>query len=154
MDTIYNWMKFLHIAAVIVWVGGIVTLTIINARLGRAGDAAALASSARQTQFYGKAVVGPAAAVVLIAGIVMVLRAGLSFGAFWISWGFVGFIGFFLIGAIFCRRAGMELGKLASTAGPGDPRVVALQRRLTLLTIVNLLLLASVVWAMVFKPTL
>lgn len=154
VDTTYNVLKFLHVAAVIVWVGGIVALTIVNARLGRHGDRDALTALARQTEFFGRAVIGPAAAVVLIAGIIMVAHAGIDFGAFWITWGFIGFFGFFLIGAIFIRRTGAELSQLAPSAQPGDPRVTTLERRIAVLTTINLLLMFSVVWVMVFKTTL
>jgi uncharacterized membrane protein len=154
VDTTYNVLKFLHVAAVIVAVGGVVALSVINARLGREGDRAVLASVARQSVFYGKVVITPAAIVILIAGIVMVLHAGMSFGAFWITWGFIGLFGFALIGGVFVNRAGAELSALMSTGKPDDPRVMILQRRLAALSVLELLLLLSVVWVMVFKSTL
>ena len=154
MDTTYNVLKFLHVVAVIVAVGGVVALSVINTRLGREGDREVLASVGRQSVFYGRAVITPAAVVILIAGIIMVLRAGISFGAFWISWGFIGIVGFALLGGVVVNRAGAELAALAPTTKPDDPRVMALQRRLTVATLVNLLLLLSVVWVMVFKSTL
>ncbi len=58
------------------------------------------------------------------------------------------------LGATLIRRAGDELSTLAATAEPGDPRQIALQRRLATLNTINVLLLLTAVWAMVFKPTL
>jgi uncharacterized membrane protein len=152
--TVYNLFEFLHIAAVIVWIGGIVTLSIINARLAREQDRAALVALSRQSGFYGRAILGPAAGITLITGIVMVVVLGLGFGSLWIIWGLVGIFGSLVLGAALIRRATVELSELAPTAAPNDPRVIALQRRLATLNTINLLLLLSVVWAMVFKPTL
>jgi len=59
-----------------------------------------------------------------------------------------------LLGATVIRRAGDRLVELAATAPPGDARLLSLQRRARTLNLVMILLLVSVVFAMVFKPTL
>jgi hypothetical protein len=51
-------------------------------------------------------------------------------------------------------RAARELGTLVPAATEDDPRIRALRRRLRLLGMGIGLLMLSVVWAMVFKPTL
>lgn len=154
MFTIYNLFEFLHIAAVIVWIGGVVALSIINVRLAREQDRAALVALSRQSDFYGRAILGPAAGITLITGIVMVAVLGLGFGTLWIVWGLVGVFGSLVLGVALIRRATAELSALAPTVAPNDPRVIALQQRLATLSTINLLLLLSAVWAMVFKPTL
>jgi hypothetical protein len=58
------------------------------------------------------------------------------------------------LGATLIRRSGEELSQVAATASSGDPQVLTLQQRLTTLNIVNVLVLLSAVWAMVFKPAL
>ncbi len=154
MFSTYLLFKFLHISAAIVWIGGAFTLSVINARLAREKDQAALEALSRQSSFFGSVVFGPAAAITLIAGIVMVAVSGFSFGTFWITWGFVGIFGSVLLGGVFTRRVGERLSKLASTAEAIDPRMARLQKRLSILNVIDLLVLLSVVWAMVFKPTL
>jgi protoporphyrinogen IX oxidase len=154
MDSLYLLLKFLHVAAVIVWVGGVFSLAVLNARLARLGDPAVQAAMGLQSEAFGRTVVGPAMAVTLIAGLWMAGQFGIPFTSLWIVWGLVGFAGFVLIGVIAVSRVAAELGALARSAGPEDPRVAALGRRLGALSAINLLLLASVVWAMVFKPTL
>jgi uncharacterized membrane protein len=154
MDSLYLWLKFVHVAAVVVWVGGVVALTVLNARLGRAGDPAAAAAMGQQSEAFGRTVIGPAMGVALLAGLWMAGQFGIPFTALWIVWGLVGFVGFFVLGVVATGRAATELGTLARTAGSADPRVGALQQRLGLLGALNLLLLASAIWAMVFKPTL
>lgn len=41
MDTLYLLLKFVHVAAIIVWVGGIFALTLLNAHAAGSGNAAA-----------------------------------------------------------------------------------------------------------------
>ncbi len=152
MTTFYTLFKFLHIVGAIVWIGGVVSVSIISARVAREQDGAVLAAMARQSRFYGMAVVGPAAGLTLIAGIVMIAVSGLG-APLWVIWGFATIIVLVALGATLIRRAGEELSNVAATAAPGNPRQLALQRRLATLNIINVLLLLSAVWAMVFKPT-
>lgn len=154
MDSLYLWLKFLHVVAVTVWVGGVFALIVLNARFGRLGDPAAQAAMGRQSEAFGRTVIAPAMAVTLLAGLWMAGQFGISFTALWIVWGLVGFVAFIVIGVIATGRAAGELGEVARNAGPDDPRVAALRGRLGALGALNLLVLLSVVWAMVFKPTL
>jgi hypothetical protein len=104
--------------------------------------------------FYGGAVLGPAAALTLIAGIVTAASAGFDMSALWIIWGFAGILASMALGATLIRRTMRRIGAMAETAAPGEARLLALQRRLAVLNGVNLLLLLSVVWAMIAKPVL
>jgi uncharacterized membrane protein len=154
MVTPYNLLKFVHIAAVIVWVGGGFTLGILNARLGLSGDRAAIEVLARQTVFFLKRIVSPAATTVLVAGIGMVAVGHIPPGSLWILWGLAGMAGFFVLGVMMSGRAAAELAKLAPTTTEADPRIQALRRRLRRLGMGIGLMMLSVVWVMVFKPTL
>jgi uncharacterized membrane protein len=153
MDAVYLWLKVFHILAIAVWIGGAVALTILNARIASLGDAAAMAAMGQQSQFFGQNVVGPAMLVALIAGLIMAFRVGFPLSSFWILWGLAGWVLFILLGVVATGRAAGELGRLSQT-NPGDPRIASLRGQLTALSWVNLLILASVVFAMVFKPTL
>jgi uncharacterized membrane protein len=154
MDWAYLFLKFLHVTGVIVWVGGMLTLLIINALVGRGGDMAQLAALGQQSEFYGRSVIGPAMAVTLLAGLAAATRVGYPFSSPWIVWGLVGFVGAVALGAIAVPRTARALGDLAGSAGSNDSRVAALGRQLGLLNVLNVLLLLTVVWAMIFKPTL
>jgi uncharacterized membrane protein len=78
MFTVYNIALFLHVAAVIIWIGGLVAVSILNARLAREDGGPAMAPVARASRFFGQAVVGPAAVLTLIAGVIMVVDADLG----------------------------------------------------------------------------
>jgi uncharacterized membrane protein len=150
----YLLFKFLHVAGVIVWVGGTFALVVLNARMARTSDAAGMAALGRQSEDFGRAALGPAAGIALLAGFATAGSIGFSFGSLWIIWGLVGFVVSIAVGTVAVGRAAAALAALAPTAAPDDPRLAALRQRLTLLSVINLLVLASVVWAMIFKPTL
>jgi uncharacterized membrane protein SirB2 len=149
----YNTLKFIHVSAVVLWVGGLVALSILNARLGRAGDRQVLAATARETAFFGRVVIAPSIGVVLFAGIAMVAVGHVPPRSAWIVWGLLGIVAFVLVGAIFTGRAGAQLSQLAAAERSDAARIAALQRRLSALTALNVLILFSTIWAMVFKPT-
>lgn len=154
MYTIYNLSLFVHVSSVIIWIGGLVAIGILNARLARDKEGQAMAPLARASRFFGGAVVGPAAVLTLIAGIIMVVDADLGFDTLWIAYGLGGIIVSLLLGATLIRRAGDELSAATEAASQDRARILSLQRRVRNLSILNLVLLFSVVWAMVFKPTL
>jgi uncharacterized membrane protein len=145
METVYNWFKFLHLISAIVWVGGVITVGILGALIAREKNQAVLAALARQSRYHGMVVIGPAAGLTLIAGIVMIAVSGLGV-PLWVIWGFAAIIVSMALGATLIRRAGDELSTLAATAELGDPRLHALQQRLATLNIINVLVLLSAVW--------
>jgi uncharacterized membrane protein len=148
----YDILKFIHVSAVVVWVGGIVALTVLNARLGRAGDRQTLAATARETAFYGRVIIGPSIGIVLLAGIAMVVIGHIPSHSAWIIWGLLGIVLFVLVGALFTGRTGAAISQLMTAERPDVARIAALQRRVSALTVLNVLVLFSTIWAMVFKP--
>ena len=154
MDTIYLLLKYLHVLAAIVWIGGMFALTVLNARLAGTADPAARAAFGRQSEWFGRNAIGPAMLVVLLAGLAAAGRVGFPFGSLWIVWGLAGFVVSILIGVVAVSRTAAQLSVAARSAGMADSRVAALGRRLAVLNWINLLVLASVVYAMIFKPML
>ena len=154
MPGTYNLLKFLHVVAAVVWVGGVAALAVLNARVARQRDATVLAATARASVFYGRLVVGPAMGIVLFAGFGMAGLAGIRITTLWIMCGLVGLVASAMIGGLATTRAGMELSTLADSPARDESRMRVLQRRLGVLAAANLLLLFSVIWAMVYKPTL
>jgi uncharacterized membrane protein len=151
---LYSVFKFLHVVAVIVWLGGLFTTSIVTARVAREGNQSALASLMRQSGFIGRSVLGPAAGLALIAGVVMVIDGGIGFATLWIAWGVGALIVSMGLGASVIRRSGEQLGRLLASEKRDEEAVMSLQRRLQTLSVVNMLILLSAVWMMVTKPTL
>ena len=154
MINLYSVFKFLHVVAVIVWLGGLFTTSIVTTRMAREGNQSAMASLMRQSGFIGRSVLGPAAALALISGVVMVIDGGIGFGTLWIAWGVGALIVSMGLGATVIRRSGEQLGRLLASEGRDEEAVMSLQRRLQTLSAVNMLVLLSAVWMMVTKPTL
>jgi uncharacterized membrane protein len=122
--------------------------------MARTEDRGVVAALAQASNFAGQALIGPAAALTLIAGIATAANAGFDFGMLWITWGFTAIVLSIALGASFIRRTTAALGKVAVSSTPDIPRLRALQQRLTWLNLINLLILISTVWAMVAKPML
>lgn len=154
MFNLYSIFKFLHVVAVIVWLGGLFTTSIVTARMAREGNQSAMASLMRQNGFIGRSVLGPAAALSLIAGVVMVIDGGIGFGTLWIAWGVGALIVSMGLGATVIRRSGEQLGRLLASEKRDEGAVMSLQRRLQTLNTVVMVVLLSAVWMMVTKPTL
>jgi putative copper export protein len=152
--TMENLFKFLHILSVIVWVGGVLTVNVLQLLTGRGRDRAAQASLLRLSDLYGRAVISAAAAATLLTGFVRAEQLNVGYGTLWVAWGLAAVALSIALGASLIRMTNAELRQVAGDAGPDDPRWPALQRRALVLFVVNLLLLLSAVWAMEFKPTL
>src|SRR5262249_12890593 len=76
MFSAYLLVKFIHVAAAIVWVGGGLTMSLLNARLARVQDRQGTMVLDQQAEFFGKAVFGPSAIVTLLAGVGLVGLSG------------------------------------------------------------------------------
>jgi uncharacterized membrane protein len=154
MLTLFSTLKFLHIVAAIIWVGGVITLTLLNARLASTRNGAAMAALASVGGFFGQKVFGPAAGVTFLAGLATALNAGFPMRSVWIIWGFLVILLSIALNAALIRPTAQRIGALAATPDGDGGQVAALQRRLWMLTALNIVLLLSAVWAMIAKPTL
>jgi uncharacterized membrane protein len=154
MYTMDNLFKFLHILAVIVWVGGVLTVNVLQVLTGRGHDRAAQGSLLRLSDLYGRAIIAPAAALTLLTGLVRVEQINVGYRTLWVAWGIAVIVLSLAIGATLIRATNAELRRLATDAPADNPRWPTLQRRAATLYGINLLLLLSAVWAMEFKPSL
>ena len=150
--TYYNVLKTIHVLAVVIWVGGAVTLNLLGTRLIRAQDRPRMLAFAGDAEWVGQRVYMPASIVVLVAGVLAVIEGPWSFSDVWVSIGFVGVIVTALTGSLFF---GPELGRISEM---GQSRVVDdsdVQRRITRLVPllrVDLVILLLIVVVMVIKP--
>jgi len=150
----YGVLKFLHVVAVVFWVGGIAALSVAVWRLRKERNREVLAAILRQASFFGQRVAGPASFIVLLTGPMMVGMAHIGFGTFWVLWGFAGLTAHFWIGATALRKRTNALLQLASASSGDEAALLAAARRLWSTQLIYLAIMAAVVAAMVLKPTL
>ena len=149
----YEFLLFVHVLAVVIWVGGGIVLNFLGTRLAAGGNPVEMAGFMHQIEWIGIRVFTPASAIVLIAGVIMTLDAW-SFDTLWIGIGIAGFLYSFINGAFLLGPLSGRTGKLMSERGPEDSTVVSNIRRLFVLSRIELVVLTVVVWAMTVKPTL
>jgi uncharacterized membrane protein len=151
--TAFEFAKFLHVLATIVWVGGALLVVITGFRIGSADPAHRL-GFARDAVFLGRWVFTPAIVVALGAGIWMVLDADPAF-TFSQTWIVIGLGVLVVSGGIgtgfIIPQTRFAIGLAESGDGPG---AAGLMRRVAMAGRVNVVLLLAAVWVMVFKPGL
>jgi uncharacterized membrane protein len=146
-------LHFLHILSVIVWIGGVISLNVLAVRVGRGPDRAVQAALLGLSDTYGRAVIAPAGVLTLITGLLLVGQEDLAFSTLWVAWGLVGLFVSVILGATLIRATQADLRRLTESPSTDDARRLAGQRRAAVLYGINVLILLSIVWAMIFKPT-
>lgn len=150
---VFQTLKFIHVMAAIVWVGGGIFVQIYATKLKRANDPVRLAGFAKDISTLGQALFAPASGMVTLMGIAMVIYSpNVYFSETWIIVGLVGAVATFITGMFFIGPTAGKLAKLAETEGPTAPGVVALMDRIFLISRIDQVVLIVVVLTMVFKP--
>ena len=151
LAALYEWLKFLHVLAAMVWLGGLTALTVLGLNVLRTGERDAFARFVASFRVVGPRVLMPAAILVLVLGIWMVLdSAAWDFEQTWIWLALVLLVVAVLVGAVFLSRA--ALGAQRAVDAGDDARAAEQLRRWSWGIRLILLLLVVATWAMVFKP--
>ena len=151
---LYETLKFIHIVAACVVLGGSLVLTFFGlaAVIGRKGEQLLAINSIGK--WVGPRVFAPAWALVLAFGIWTTLEGGFSFGDAWITIGFVIFVISFVLGPGFYERTAKALDAAIQASGPASEAALAHGRRWFRVALLEVALLIFAVWAMTAKPGL
>jgi uncharacterized membrane protein len=150
---LYDWLLFLHILAAMIWVGGLVSLSVVAMLVLRGGEHEAVARFVASLRLIGPLTLAPAMVAVVGFGIWLVLESDAwGFGQTWIWLAFVLFAGAFLIGAAFQSRSAIRAQR-AVEAKDHDEAARQLRRWSWGMWAITLLLVVAA-WDMVFKPGL
>jgi hypothetical protein len=149
----YAFVKFLHVAAAIVWVGGGTWSYILMRRLKAAQAGPALAALQPQMKWLGLAVIMPASILALFTGLYLVLAGPYPPESWWIAVGLAGLFVSIGMGMAVITPAAGKLGAVMAEHGPGHPDAAKLQKRMGIATTFNLVVLWVVVYAMVIGAT-
>jgi len=145
-----SWLKLIHVLSAMVWVGGSALALVFGAKAA-SGSAEERTVSAENALLAGR-VFSVAGVLVLVAGVWMVARLPVyDWDQTWITLGFGGVLVGVVLGIAFYGPQGKAL--LAELQS-GDPGAAARGIRIGRVAAFELLILAVVVWAMVFKPGL
>lgn len=149
---VYEVFKTIHVVAAVAWVGGVI-LSQVNAALAtRSGEQARLHGFIQDQAWLGKHYFAPAAIVLILAGIAMVIESGWEFADLWIVIGIALWVASVIIGAGFLGPRSEQLTAELEQKGMDDPGVQSLANQLALLSRADLVILLLVVTDMVVKP--
>lgn len=151
--TRYELLLFLHVAAVIVWLGAGFVVAVLVLGAERAGDRMKEAGHHRDVGWLAPRLFIPASLASLVFGILVVVDGPWSLGETWIVIGLVGWAASFLLGFFYFRPEAERIGALVAQHGPAHPEVAHRVHRLNIVDRMQLLILFSVVADMVIKPT-
>ncbi|MEX1003911.1 MAG: hypothetical protein WD990_07555 [Acidimicrobiia bacterium] len=144
----YEFWLFLHIAAAAAWIGAAIR-QLVEAPVVQAGAPAARALWYRSSVAMGTRLFAPAAVIVLVSGILLVVdNEAVGFGTPFVSIGFAAVIFGATVGpAVFGKRGEAAAAKLEDGDAAGADAIAKKTRPIELLDITILLVtLAAMVW--------
>jgi uncharacterized membrane protein len=149
----YEVLLFLHIFAVIVWVGGGIALLFLSAWGEQTRNAAFMQGLGASSEWLAQRLFIPSSLATLVLGILLTIEGPWSFDILWIDLGFVGFAVSFLIGILFLKPEGARIGHAIAAHGPESSEARHHIHRIGVVQKVEFVILVLVVAAMAIKPT-
>ncbi len=148
MDT-YVLLKFAHVAAAIVWLGGGVAFLVLASASARKADPARLMTVVAQVAFLGQRLFMPASIVTLLTGLAAVHLGGFGWPA-WAVLGLGGIAATMALGALKLGPMSEQITVTARRVGPDVARAHALE--LLRWVRFDYVLQFAIVFLMVVKP--
>lgn len=149
----YSIYLALHVTAIVIWVGGDVTLTTLGIVFERRRDGEALAMLGKFGEWVGVRVYTPALFAAFALGVALVEKGNLGWGTGWLDFALVGWAIAATVGVGF---VGPELGRIdraAQELGPESEEVRRRVRRLFIVFRFDTALLILIVIDMTAKPS-
>jgi uncharacterized membrane protein len=151
VDQYYNLIKYIHVLAAIVWVGGAFTLQVLAIRASRSDDPADLPRIGAWAEYIGTRLFIPASLILFVAGLIMVVNRW-AFSDLWVSISMLLWILSALTGALYLGPRTKKVGELFAAEGPTSVGARAGMQRLFLVSRLELISFAIIVFLMVVKP--
>lgn len=149
----YSIFKALHVVAIVIWVGGDVTLTTLGIVFERRGDSDTLAALGKLGAWIGPRLYTPTLFAVFAFGAALVQKGGWGWGVAWIDLALAGWAIAAVVGVLY---VGPELGRIdraAEALGPESEEVARRVRRLFTIFRFDTVILVLIVLDMTAKPT-
>ena len=149
----YEWLKALHVIAIVVWVGGDITLTTLGIVFERRRDGETMAALGKMGAWIGTRIYTPALFAAFGFGVALVQKGDWGWGRFWIDFALAGWAVAAAVGVGF---VGPELGRIDRAAqefGPDSAEVGRRVQRLFTVFRFDTALLILIVLDMTAKPS-
>ena len=150
-DLGYNLIKYVHVICAIIWVGGAFYTQLLAVRAGRSTDPTDLPKLGQTAGELGMKVFLPASILLFIAGLILVIQKW-SFSSFWVSISMLLWLTSVLVGALYLGPTGAKVGKIFAAEGPASVAGRATLARIFLVSRLELVSFAVIVFLMVAKP--
>ncbi|HEY5058819.1 MAG TPA: hypothetical protein VII51_07350 [Gaiellaceae bacterium] len=149
----YQLLKALHVIAIVIWVGGDVTLTTLGIVFERRRDGETMAALGKMGAWIGTRIYTPALFVAFGFGVALVQKGQFGWSTFWIDFALAGWAIAATVGVGF---VGPELGRIDAAAqkfGPDSAEVGRRVKRLFTIFRFDTALLILIVIDMTAKPS-
>ena len=143
----------LHVVAVVIWVGGDITLTTLGIVFERRADGETLAALGKMGAWIGTRIYTPALFAAFGLGVALVEKGHWGWSTFWIDFAIAGWA---IAAAVGVGFVGPELGRIdeaAQTFGPDSAEVGRRVKRLFAIFRFDTALLILIVIDMTAKPS-
>jgi uncharacterized membrane protein len=146
----YLYLKLLHVASAVIWIGGAFIMVMLGNRADRSADEKILVDVVRQVAWAADRVYVPASISTLVFGLILAWFASL-WGNLWIILGLLGVASTVGLGILVLTPLAKRAEAGFKTSGT-SPDVVATCREILTLAKFDLVLLFTVIADMVLKP--
>ena len=149
----YQIYLVLHVVAIVIWVGGDVTLTTLGIVFERRGDGGALGELGKMGEWVGTRIYTPALFAAFGFGVALIEKRQLGWGTFWLDFAIVGWAIAATVGISFVGPELGRIGRAAEQFGPDSAEVGRRVKRLFLVFRFDTAMLILITIDMVAKPT-
>jgi uncharacterized membrane protein len=152
--THYNTLKFVHVLAAVVWVGGACVVQVYAFLALRTNDPVRVAAVAGDTEFVGTRIFLPTSLILLVSGLFTIHESGgaWSYSQGWVQFGLAIIVLSIAVGAGYLGPEAGRIAKATERSGVESAEVQQRIRRIFLVSRIELVFLLAVIFDMVVKP--
>lgn len=148
----YELLKFVHILAAAIWIGGVLMMQAFSLRAVRTRDQAQMATVAASIGELSKKIMLPASLTVVVVGFLLIWDGPWTLGMEWVWMSLILYAVSFVLGIGYFEPEGRRIAALLEGGGGDSSEVQARITRSLRLSHLDLLLLISILFLMVTKP--
>ena len=146
----YDVAKYIHILSAVTWVGGALYVQLLVIRAQRT-DPALIGRLGPEIEFIATRVFIPASILLFVAGLYMTANRW-AFSQTWISIAIALWLVSVLVGSLYLGPESKRIGQLVAAEGPASPAAGVRLARIFLISRLELVSFAVIIFLMVFKP--